>query len=66
LLEPPAQQPLRGEPVERMVRFCPPVASDGPYDSGQRLDRRHVTVDQRERLAVMGTHPDLEPDVTAP
>ncbi len=66
LLQPPAQQALGREPVEWVVRrLAAPVAGHRLHDSGERVDRRHVAVDEGERFAVVDADADLESNLPA-
>ena len=61
LLQAPAQQALGGQAVERVRRTVgPAVLGHGRDDPGQRLDGRHVTVEDGERLAVVSADADLQ------
>ena len=63
LFDPPTQQALGAQPVERMGSGTD-VASelDRSHDPCQRFDRRHVAVQHLERLTIVGTDTDFEPD----
>ena len=46
-------------------RLAAPVTRHGLHDSGERVDRRHVAVDEGERLAVVNADTDLQANLPA-